>query len=227
MPSNIQNKEIRTLGYVLRRTNYGEADRILNILTTEGKVSAIAKGVRKEKSKLAGNIEMFTLIDFNLYKGKSEFSVVTGAKMIRHYGEIVKDFDRMELAAMILKKVNKAAESSDNSEYFKIVDQSFAALNQIVNLDIVRAWFLLNLAKAMGEEINLYRDGKGEKLSAEKKYIWDNMEMAFMEDENGEYSAEEIKLLRLMVSNDLGVVQRVKMRDGMMTPILRLAQLVV
>ena len=227
MSKNTQDKDIRTLGYVLRRTNYGEADRILNILTKDGKISAIAKGVRKEKSKLAGNIEMFTLVDFNLHKGKSDFSVVTGAKMIKHYGEIVKDFDKMELAVMILKKVSKAAESSDNPEYFKIVDQSLAALNQNISLDIVKAWFLLNLKKAMGEEINLYRDINGEKLSADKKYSWDNMEMVFVEDAKGGYGADEIKLLRLIVSNDLVVVQRVKMSDGMMMPVLRLAQLVV
>ena len=227
MFGNMQNKDIRTLGYVLRRTNYGEADRILNILTTEGKISAIAKGVRKEKSKLAGSIEMFTLIDFNLHKGKSEFGVVTGAKMVKHYGEIVKDFDRMELAAMILKKINKAAESSDSSEYFKIVDQSLAALNQLVSLDIVRAWFLLNLAKATGEELNLYRDINGKKLMVDKKYSWDNIEMVFMENKNGEYGADEIKMLRLITSNDLRVIQRVKIKDGMMLPILRLAQLVI
>ena len=227
MQKSTRNKDIRTLGYVLRRTNYGEADRILNILTKDGKISAIAKGVRKEKSKLAGNIEMFTLIDFNLHKGKSDFSVVTGAKMIKHYGEIVKDFDKMELAAMILKKVSRVAESSDNLEYFRIVDQSLATLNQNVDLDLVRAWFLLNLKKSMGEEINLYRDINGEKLSADRKYSWDNMEMVFIEDANGEYGADEIKLLRLIVSNELAVVQRVKLNNGMMMPVLRLAQLVV
>ena len=47
---NMQN-DIRTKAYVLRRTNYGEADRILNLITPEGKISVIAKGVLKEKSK--------------------------------------------------------------------------------------------------------------------------------------------------------------------------------
>ena len=49
MSSNTIKKDIRTLGYVLKRTNYGEADRILNLITPQGKISAIAKGVRKEK----------------------------------------------------------------------------------------------------------------------------------------------------------------------------------
>ena len=46
---NTQNKDVRANAYVLRRTNYGEADRILNLITPFGKMSAIAKGVRKEK----------------------------------------------------------------------------------------------------------------------------------------------------------------------------------
>ncbi|HRQ86596.1 MAG TPA: recombination protein O N-terminal domain-containing protein, partial [Candidatus Saccharibacteria bacterium] len=49
-------KTERTRAIILRRTNYGEADRILQLLTPEGRKSAIARGVRKEKSKLAGGI---------------------------------------------------------------------------------------------------------------------------------------------------------------------------
>ena len=54
MVNNSRDK--RTQAIVLRRTNYGEADRILQLLTPEGKKSVMAKGVRKEKSKLAGGI---------------------------------------------------------------------------------------------------------------------------------------------------------------------------
>ncbi len=75
--------EIKTKSYVLRRTNYGEADRILNLITPAGKISAIAKGVRKEKSKLAGGVEMFSLAELTIHKGKGEFGTITSAKMLR------------------------------------------------------------------------------------------------------------------------------------------------
>lgn len=227
MQKNMQNKDIRTFGYVLKRVNYGEADRILNVLTTDGKVSVIAKGVRREKSKLAGNIEMFTLIDFNLHKGKGEFGIVTGAKMVKFYDEIVKDLNKIEFASTILKNINKITENSDSTEYFKILDQSLKAINDNLDLELVNAWFLLNLKKVMGEEINFYRDIKGEKLKANKEYNWDAIEMAFIESVNGEYGADEIKLLRLMVSSDLDVVRRVKFKDGMITAVLRLVRMVV
>ncbi len=227
MLNNMQNKDIRTLGYVLKRTNYGEADRILNIITLQGKIAAIAKGVRKEKSKLAGGIEMFTLVDFNIHLGRGEFGIVTGAKMVRHYGDIVKDFGKIELSAAVLKRANRLAEGSDSSEYFKIVDQSLLAINTNEELKMIEAWSLLNFKKAMGEEVNLYRDMNGEKLAADARYNWDSYEAVFVRDERGEYGADEIKLLRLMMSSDLNVVLRVKVRDDMMERVLRLVHTVV
>ena len=122
-------KDLRTKAYVLRRTNYGEADRILNLITPEGKISAIAKAVRKEKSKLAGSVEMFSLIDINIHQGKSEFGVITSAKMIRFYDKIVADLNKMELAGFVLKRISLMAEQSGNAEYFKIADQVLAAIN--------------------------------------------------------------------------------------------------
>lgn len=220
----MQNKDIRTLGYVLRRTNYGEADRILNLITPQGKISAIVKGVRREKSKLAGGIEMFTLTDFNIHLGRGEFGVVTGAKMVKHYGEIVKDFNMIELAAMMLKKINKVAENSDNSEYFKILDQSLAGLNAGCEIGLVEAWFLMNLTRATGEEINLHRDVNGKRLVIDARYFWDTMEGAFLGDSRGEFGADEIKMLRLMLSADLGVARRVKLDGEMIDKIVKFAR---
>lgn len=225
MLSNIQNKDIRTLGYVLRRTNYGEVDRILNIITPQGKILAIAKGVRKEKSKLAGGIEIFTLSDFNIHLGRGEFGIVTSAKMQKYYNNIVKDFAKMELAAMLLKRVSKVAENSDNPEYFRIVDQSLAGLNTGDDNGLVEAWFLINLAKAIGEEINLYRDTSGEKLDQGLKYYWDVAENAFVVDEGGDFGVDEIKMLRLMMTMDLYVVRRVKVDVEMLRKVLNFARM--
>ena len=227
MLENIRNKDLKTLGYVLKRTNYGEFDRILNILTPHGKISAIAKGVRKEKSKLAGGIEMFTLSEFNIHFGNNELGVVTGAKMKKYHSGIIKDLTKMELAATILKRANKLSEGSDSPDYFDLVDQSFLAISEGERTDIVEAWFLIKTKKIMGEEMNLYRDVDGKKLDSDQRYDWNNMDLAFYINPNGEYGADEIKLLRLMVANDLNLVRRVKIKNEMIDPILRLARQVV
>lgn len=65
-------KTYRTKAVVLRRTNYGEADRILQLLTPDGRRSVMARGVRKEKSKLAGGIELFAVSDVVIGEGKGD-----------------------------------------------------------------------------------------------------------------------------------------------------------
>lgn len=209
MPKNMP-RDVKTLAYVLRRTNYGEADRILNLITPEGKVSAIAKGVRKPLSKLAGSVELLTLFEANLHFGKGDLAILTGARMQRHYANIVKDYTRMTMASVFLKEINRAAEHVENPELFEILDKCLFGLDSAYPGDLVYAWFFLNLKRAMGEQLNLYTDVNGVKLEEDKKYIWDGMEMAFQPKEDGEYEADFVKVLRLMVSADLEVVFRIK-----------------
>ena len=207
--------DIKTKALVLRRTNYGEADRIVNFITSEGKISAIAKGVRKEKSKLAGGMELFSLIQINIHQGKNEMGVVTSAKMLKFYSALLKDYDRMQLAALILKKINSVAENSNSADYFDLALQSLEALNNGIDIDLVESWFLLNISKASGEEINLYRDVSGERLKADRRYAWNAMEKAFQPVENGEFGADEIKVLRLILTAKLVLVSRIKGIPGM------------
>ena len=91
-----KNSEIKTEAIVLKRTNYREADRILMLITPLGKKTALAKAARKEKSKLAGSIEPFTLTEMNLHEGKSEFLIVTGARCKKFYANLLKDLNKLE-----------------------------------------------------------------------------------------------------------------------------------
>ncbi|MBR5647849.1 DNA repair protein RecO [Candidatus Saccharibacteria bacterium] len=220
----MQNKDIKTFAYVMRRTNYGEADRILNIITPLGKMSVIAKGVRKEKSKLAGGIEMFSLVELTIHQGKSEFGVVTSAKMKKYFNNIITDLNKMEFAAVALKKINKMAEQSDNPEHFKIVDQVLNALNANIDLELIEAWFLFNACKANGEEANLYFDISGKKLLPDKTYEWDSLELALVERVSGSITANEIKLMRLMSTSEIALVAGVKNTKELLPKILRIAR---
>ena len=218
--------DIRTKAYVLRRTNYGEADRILNLITPEGKMSAIAKGVRKPKSKLAGGVEMFSLVEVNLHRGRGDLMTVTSARMLDYYGKIITNYELLEAATMVLKKISIAAEAVETPEYFTIVDAVLKGLNEGVDSGLAESWFLLNLLKASGEEVNLYRDERGEKLDASRRYNYLAQESAFAESERGEFGAEEIKLLRLMLTSNLAVVARVKNVEQYSPEVLRFSRIV-
>ncbi len=226
MPRSMPKNDYRTFGYVLRRTNYGEADRILNIITPQGKIAAIARAARKEKSKLAGGIEMFSLVELNIHQGKSELAIITGSKMVKFYKNILKDYNRVELAGRFLKWINKAADGADSEDYYSILKQSLEALDGGYDLELIESWFWLNLCRSMGEEMNLYRDNKGQKLLSESRYTWDVGESAFLQSEHGEYGVNEIKMLRLMVTTSLKTVGRVKVDSDLLGKVLGLSRVV-
>ena len=74
---------LKTEAVVLRGIKYGEADRILHLYTPErGRVSAIAKGVRRAKSRFGGRLEPFFRLNLVLYQGKSDLLTVTSAETI-------------------------------------------------------------------------------------------------------------------------------------------------
>src|SRR5918993_1416321 len=74
---------LKTEAIVLRGIKYGEADRVLHLYTPErGRVSAIAKGVRRAKSRFGGRLEPFFRLNLVLYEGRSDLMTVTSAETI-------------------------------------------------------------------------------------------------------------------------------------------------
>ena len=219
MPSDLRTKAI-----VLRRTNYGETDRILNLLTPEGKYSVLAKGVRKEKSRLAGGIEMFCISDVTIHEGRGRLATLTSAKMLTFYKNLLTDFSALELASQILKSINKASEQVDAPEFFEIASQSFEALNNQLDSRLVEAWYLFNLAKISGTPTNLHFDTSGDKLSADKTYVWDSINSALALQSSGNITANHIKFMRLLHVANLPVVARIKDYDVLLDDILYIAK---
>ncbi len=73
-------------GVVLRTQKLGEADRIITLLTRHhGRVRAVAKGIRRTKSRFGGRLEPFTHVDVMVHNGRS-LDVITQAEVIRAYG---------------------------------------------------------------------------------------------------------------------------------------------
>ena len=114
-------KTIRTRAIVLRRTNYSEADRILQLLTPEGRRSVMAKGVRREKSKLAGGIELFAISDVVIGEGKGDLGILTSSQLVIFYRHILEDYDRLQFGYRAIKFIGKASEAVDEPEWFDLL----------------------------------------------------------------------------------------------------------
>ncbi len=220
-------KDLRTKAFILRRTNYGEANRILTFITPEGKFSAMAKSVRREKSKLAGGIELFCLSDIVIHQGKDEFGIVTSAKLLKYYQNIVTDVTKLELGSLILKKINQAAETIDSPEFFSLTEQALEAIDKNYNLSLIESWFLFNLARVKGEVLNIHRDVSGNKLEEGQTYVWNSVEEALEPKIGGNIGKNEIKLMRLMIASKLEIVEKVKNIEGMLPSVLYIARSVI
>lgn len=226
MPSsNRRRSDTRTQAIILHRTKYGETDRILNLLTPLGRKSCVAKGVRKEKSKLAGGIEMFTVSDIVIHESeKSDMGILTSAKMVKNYMNIIADLDRFELGSKIIKMTNKISENVDSPELFTLVNQCFWALDKNLNRELIESYFLLNMSRIAGEEVNLHRDTSGEKLDAKTTYVWETFENALRVEPMGNVTADHIKLMRLILTSPLKTVVQVQNIKALLPEVLYIAK---
>jgi DNA repair protein RecO (recombination protein O) len=95
-------------GIVLRTHKLGEADRIVTLLARRtGRVRAVAKGVRRTKSRFGARLEPFTHVDLQLYTGKS-LDVITQAETLRPYGEpLSADYPRYTSGTAMLETAER------------------------------------------------------------------------------------------------------------------------
>ncbi|MBU7005874.1 DNA repair protein RecO [Phosphitispora fastidiosa] len=109
-------KDYQTEGIIIRVRDYGEADRIVTILTSGyGKVQAIAKGCRKPKSRKRGLIQLFTHADFVLYRGRN-LDTITQCEGKESFAGIRGDLDRMAYAAYLAEVLDGFAVSGEIQE---------------------------------------------------------------------------------------------------------------
>ncbi len=197
-------KQLLTTGIILSRTDYGEADRIITLLTPDhGKLTLMAKGVRKIKSKLAGGIELFSVSNITFIQGKGEVGTLISTRLIKHYGNIVKDIGRVQLGYELTKVLNKATEDQPEAEYFTLLEQAFSALDDsAISQELIRTWFFAQLLRQAGHRPNLQTDTSSQKLDANKKYNFDFEAVSFALHPEGNFSADNIKFLRLLFSGN-------------------------
>ena len=203
-------KTVRSKAIVLRRTNYGEADRILQLLTPDGRRSVMAKGVRKEKSKLAGGIELFAISDVVIGEGRGDLGILTSAKLEQFYRHILEDYDRLQFGYQAIKLIARASETVDEPEWFDLLSEVLMGLDVLtIPLSMIEVWFYTRYASLLGHELNLDLDIDGDKLLADAKYRYDAAEQGLRRVESGEIMSEHIKLLRLVATRPLKVLVQI------------------
>jgi DNA repair protein RecO (recombination protein O) len=105
---------LKTEAVVLRSLRYGEADRILHLYTPHrGRISAIAKGVRKTRSRFGGRLEPFFRLRLVLHEGRSDLLTVTSAETVAGHPRLREDAAALDTAARACDAVARLFEHSE------------------------------------------------------------------------------------------------------------------
>lgn len=205
---------------ILRRTNYGEADRIVTFLTPAGKIRAMVKGVRRSKSKLAGGIELFSESTITFLETRGDLARIVSTRLETHWDAIVGDLQRMMFAYEAMKLFDKIIEDDAERSYYDLLKSTLEALADLeIPLVAVELWFYMRILKLQGYEPNLKTDQDGKKLTADSLYAFSSDAMCFQPSPNGLYRADHIKLLRLCLTHAPRVLKQVKGVDELATPL--------
>ena len=138
-------------GIVLRSFPLGEADRIVVMLSpNHGKVRAVAKGVRKTKSRFGGRLEPFTHVDLVLYEGRN-LDTVTQVSVIEAFPLLRADLDRVLAASTMVEAVDAVSQEGESAHRaFLLLQRGLRVLEAgPLHPDLV-ASFLLKIADVVG-----------------------------------------------------------------------------
>ena len=126
----IQDRTIRSEAIVLNHKDWGEADRMLWLYTKKlGKVQAIAKGVRKMRSRKAGHLEPFTCSNIMFARGRS-FLIITQAETLLPFLELRKDLLRVGYAAYIVELLDRFTyEEDDNHLVYQLLKDTLSRID--------------------------------------------------------------------------------------------------
>ena len=203
---------IKTRGIVIKRVNFGEADRILTVFTERlGKIKVLAKGVRKITSKIAGSLEPYNLLDLELHQGKTFYTVtsVQIAECLDCDGKIGTSSRAVYLAEIIDKLFQEDEKNIRAFEIFTNCLRSIGSSNEL----LLRL-FELQILEEAGFKPDLFYCSKcKERLKAGGNFVNQSGDLLCPNcaDALSENVPDDvIKILRLLQQRGVEVCQQIR-----------------
>jgi DNA repair protein RecO (recombination protein O) len=207
----------KTRGIIIKRRNFGEADRILTIFTkNRGKISAIAKGVRKTLSKLGGHVELFYVVDLILSEGRN-FDIVTGAEIIENFPNLRNNIKLAEQSYYIAELTDKLV--NDSSEASEIYDLLYKTLESVNNKNnpLALRYFELWLLSELGHKPETDLCAKCRNDLNARELFWSNelggvvcKDCKTSVNNSERIDVDIVKIIRLFLNYDINIINRIK-----------------
>ena len=152
-PRNYQTEAI-----IIKKTKLGEADRILTLYTPHlGKIQAVARGVRRPRSKLAGHLELLTHSQVSLARGRN-LDTITGSQTINSFLPLKSNLELTSHALYAIELVDQfTADHIENYPLFELLLETMGYLCQAGDNELVLRYFELHLLNEVGYRPQLQR----------------------------------------------------------------------
>ncbi|MBI2954179.1 MAG: DNA repair protein RecO [Chloroflexi bacterium] len=147
----------RTEAIVLKRSDFGEADRIVTLYTPRlGKLRAIAKGVRRPKSRLGGHVELFIHSKMLLAKGR-HLDIITQSENINSFTRLREDLRRTSLAYYVGELLDQFTEDGvENYLAFDLLVKTFERIGESRDPEVAARFFEVQLLGHLGYRPQLH-----------------------------------------------------------------------
>lgn len=214
----------RTKGFVLRKNDFWDADRIFTIFTKDfGKLEILGRAIRKIKSKLRGGMRLFSLANIEFIQGKN-YKTLTDASLIEDFPDLRKDLKRLRIVYEISEISDDLIQGQERDEkIWNLLRETFQRLNKS-SLSVKECWlvyyyFFWNFLSILGyrPELNLC-------TICQKKLIPKDLYFSpreggvicfdcFKKTKSGEkIEPDAIKILRLILEREMSLLKRLKIK---------------
>lgn len=187
-----KNESYKLHGIILKRTNYKDADKIITLITAElGKITCLAKGIRKIESKNKSHLELMNKIEFYAIK-IGDWHLITQAKSINTYPNLKKDFFNINYSMAIIELSNKLLNDNEKDiAFYDLISNALYLMNKNPNIRILIN-FIFNALIISG----IYDKEKFYQLA---KY---NLSVAYSEIRTriSEYESTSIEMMKITTS---------------------------
>ena len=152
-----RERTYRTEAIVLKRTDFGEADRLLTLFSKDlGKFSAIAKGARKPQSRKTGHVELFMRSKFFIAKGRN-LDIITQAEMVDPHAPLREDLLRVSHASYAVELLNRfTVEEDPHPGIYDLLDDTLSRFSVTDDLNLATRYYELRLLSLTGFQPRLY-----------------------------------------------------------------------
>ena len=168
-----RDRSIRTEAFILRRKDFGEADRILVLFSRKmGRISCIAKGSRKPSSKISGHIELFMRSSFLISRGRN-LHIISQAETIEPYDYLRKDLAGIGLGSYVIELLDSLTyEEGSNLKLYDLLLATLESLNRGDDPSVVIHYYELHLLDLVGFRPELFNCVEcGEKIIEQNQFL--------------------------------------------------------